>query len=150
MYIPKNIISDNTLQYNIHLALNILQYCQVHEDYTPINIQDARTKSAICLGPSVNTQYESSHSKSFYHKDMGCNTNVRHRHIPSKWSRKRVSRTFCFDKPKRAYYWRFRYHGSGHKWKSITTTNPTTRLHRGNSIHRGNSTRSYSRCLPWH
>ena len=56
MYIPKNIISDNTLQYNIHLALNILQYCQVHEDYTPINIQDARTKSAICLGPSGNTQ----------------------------------------------------------------------------------------------
>ena len=37
MYIPKTIVSGETLHYKRHLALNIGQYCQVHEYDTPRN-----------------------------------------------------------------------------------------------------------------
>ena len=56
MYIPNNIMSGKTLHYKRHLALNIGQYCQVHEEDTPRNGQTAGKKSSICLGPSGNTQ----------------------------------------------------------------------------------------------
>ena len=51
VYILKTILSVNTLHYKRHPDLNISQYCQVHEEDTQRNIQAARTKHAICLGP---------------------------------------------------------------------------------------------------
>jgi hypothetical protein len=53
---PKTIMSGETLYFKKHLSLQIGQYCQVHEEYTPRNSQVARTKGAISLGPSVNLQ----------------------------------------------------------------------------------------------
>jgi hypothetical protein len=53
---PKTIMSGETLDFNKHLSLQIGQYCQVHEEDTPRNIQVARTKGAISLGPSGNLQ----------------------------------------------------------------------------------------------
>ena len=54
--IPKTIISGETLDYKKHLILQIGQYCQVHEEDAPHNIQNPRTKGAILLGPSGNLQ----------------------------------------------------------------------------------------------
>ena len=56
MYIPKTIMSGDILNYKRHMALNIGQYCQVHEKDTPRNGQAARKKAIICLVPSGNTQ----------------------------------------------------------------------------------------------
>ena len=56
MYIPKTIMFGDILNYKRHMALNIGQYCQVHEKDTPRNGQAARKKATICLGPSGNTQ----------------------------------------------------------------------------------------------
>jgi hypothetical protein len=42
------------LDYKKHLSLQIGQYCQVHEEDNPCNIQLAHTKGAISLGPSGN------------------------------------------------------------------------------------------------
>ena len=56
MYSPKTIMYGDTLHYKRHLALKIGQYCQVHEEDTQRNDQAAMRKSAICLGPSGNTQ----------------------------------------------------------------------------------------------
>jgi hypothetical protein len=53
---PKTIMSGETLDFKKHLGLQIGQYCQVHEEDTPRNIQVARTKGAISLGPSGNIQ----------------------------------------------------------------------------------------------
>ena len=53
---PKTIISGETLDYKKNLSLSFGQYCQVHEEETPGNIQIARTKGAISLGPSGNSQ----------------------------------------------------------------------------------------------
>jgi hypothetical protein len=47
-------MSGETLDYNYHLSLQIRQYCQVHEEGHPRNIQLARTKGAISLRPSGN------------------------------------------------------------------------------------------------
>jgi hypothetical protein len=44
------------LDYNKHLSLQLGQYCQVHKEENPPNIQIARTKGAIYLGPSGNLQ----------------------------------------------------------------------------------------------
>ena len=56
VYSPKTIVSGKILQYKRHLALNIVQYFQVHEEETPRNSQAASKKAAIFLGPSGNTQ----------------------------------------------------------------------------------------------
>ena len=56
VYTPNTIMSGKTLHYNRHLVLNIGQYRQFYEEDTPGNIQAARTKSTICLGPSENNQ----------------------------------------------------------------------------------------------
>jgi hypothetical protein len=53
---PKTIMSGYMLDFKKHLSLQIGQYCQVHDEYTPRNSQVARTKGAISLGPSVNLQ----------------------------------------------------------------------------------------------
>jgi hypothetical protein len=45
-------MSGETLDFKKHLSLQIGQYCQVHEDDTPLNSQVARTKG----GPSGNLQ----------------------------------------------------------------------------------------------
>ena len=63
---PKKIMSGKTLDYKKHLSLSFGQYCQVHEEETPRNNQIARTKGAISLGPSGNSQGE--------HKFMALNT----------------------------------------------------------------------------
>ena len=56
VYIPKTIISVNTLYFKRHLSLKIVQYFQVHKEYKPRNIQADRTKSAIYFVPSGNTK----------------------------------------------------------------------------------------------
>jgi hypothetical protein len=53
---PKTIMSVETLDYKKNLSLQIWQYFQVHKEDHPCNIQLARTKGAISLGPSVNLQ----------------------------------------------------------------------------------------------
>jgi hypothetical protein len=53
---PKTIMSGETLDFKKHLSMQIGQYCQVHEEDIPRNIQVARTKGAISLGPSGNLQ----------------------------------------------------------------------------------------------
>ena len=53
---PKTIMSGETLDYKKHLHMPIGQYCQVHEEDHPCNSQLARTRGAICLGPSGNLQ----------------------------------------------------------------------------------------------
>ena len=53
---PKTIMSGETLDYKKHLSLQIGQYCQVHEEDTPRNSLNPRTKGAISLGPSGNLQ----------------------------------------------------------------------------------------------
>jgi hypothetical protein len=49
-------MSGETLDFKKHLSLQISQYCQVNEEYTPRNSQVARTKGAISLSPSGNIQ----------------------------------------------------------------------------------------------
>jgi hypothetical protein len=49
-------MSGETIDYKKHLSLQIGQYCQVHEEESTRNIQLARTKGAISLGPSGNQQ----------------------------------------------------------------------------------------------
>ena len=56
VYTPNTTMSGETLHYNRYLVLNIGQYRQFYEEDTPGNIQAARTKSTICLGPSENNQ----------------------------------------------------------------------------------------------
>jgi hypothetical protein len=53
---PKTIMSGERLDFKKHLSLHIGQYCQVHEEDTPLNRQVACTKGAISLGPSGNLQ----------------------------------------------------------------------------------------------
>ena len=53
---PKTIMYDEIIDYKKHLSLQIGQYCQVHEEDAPCNIQNPRTKGAISLGPSGNLQ----------------------------------------------------------------------------------------------
>jgi hypothetical protein len=53
---PRTIMSGETLDYKKHSSLQIGQYCQVHEEDTPHNSQNPRTKGAISLGPSGNLQ----------------------------------------------------------------------------------------------
>ena len=150
VYSPKTIVSGKILQYKRHLALNIVQYFQVHEEETPRNSQAASKKSrnipwSKWKHPRWILFYESSICKKDYQKDLGCNPNSRHRNSPSKLASKSGIRNFYFCILKRPYYLRCRAHSSGHKWKSRTTTAQTTRLHRGNSTHRGNLAIIYSR-----
>jgi hypothetical protein len=44
---PKTILSGESLDYKKHLSLQLGQYCQVHEESIPRNIQLPRTQSAI-------------------------------------------------------------------------------------------------------
>jgi len=53
---PNVIMSGTQLDYKKHLSMPIGAYCQVHEEELPRNSQKARTKGAICLGPSGNKQ----------------------------------------------------------------------------------------------
>ena len=53
---PKTIMSGELLGYKKHRSLSFGHYCQVHEEETPRNIQIARTKGSISLGPSGNSQ----------------------------------------------------------------------------------------------
>jgi hypothetical protein len=53
---PKTIMYGETLDYRKHLSLQIGQHFQVHQEVNPLNIQIARTKGAIYLGPSGNLQ----------------------------------------------------------------------------------------------
>jgi hypothetical protein len=53
---PRTIMTGETLNYKTQLTLQIGQYCQVHEEFTPRNSQLPRTQGAICLGPSGNLQ----------------------------------------------------------------------------------------------
>ena len=54
--IPTTIMTGNSLHYKKHIGLNIEQYCQVHEEDTPYNINKPRTKGAIYMVPSENLQ----------------------------------------------------------------------------------------------
>ena len=49
-------MSGEILDYKKHLSLQIRQYCKVHEEEAPQNIQNPITKGAISLGPSGNLQ----------------------------------------------------------------------------------------------
>ena len=49
-------MSGKTLDYKKHLSLSFGKYCQVYEKETPHNSQIARTKGAISLGTSGNSQ----------------------------------------------------------------------------------------------
>jgi hypothetical protein len=57
---PKNSVSDTisprTLLTGKDFCLPVGAYCQVHEDAAPYNSIIARTKAAICLGPTQNLQ----------------------------------------------------------------------------------------------
>jgi hypothetical protein len=53
---PKTIMTGETLDYKKHLCLKMGQYCQVHEEENPQNGMKPRSKAAICLGLSGNTQ----------------------------------------------------------------------------------------------
>ena len=53
---PRMIMMGESLDFKKHLSLQFGEYCQVHEEDTPRNSQTARTKAAICLGPSGNIQ----------------------------------------------------------------------------------------------
>ena len=60
MYSLNTIVSGETLHYKIHLALNIGQYCQVHEDKTPRNIQASSTKPQYALAQVETPKVDSS------------------------------------------------------------------------------------------
>ena len=45
--IPKNIISGETLDFKNYLRLQLGNYCKVHKEDIPQNIQDPRTKGEI-------------------------------------------------------------------------------------------------------
>jgi hypothetical protein len=51
---PNTIMSGETLDYKKHLSLQLGQYCQVHEEDNPRNIQIVRTKGELSLGPRGN------------------------------------------------------------------------------------------------
>ena len=53
---PRAILTGESLDYKKHLSLQFGQYCQVHQENAPTNSQKARTKGAICMGPSGNRQ----------------------------------------------------------------------------------------------
>ena len=53
---PRAILNGENLNYNRHLKLQFGQYCQVRDNETPRESENARTQGAICLGPSVNQQ----------------------------------------------------------------------------------------------
>ena len=53
---PQVIMKGEQLDFKKHLNVQLGSYCQVHEEGTPRNNQVARTKAAICLGPSGNAQ----------------------------------------------------------------------------------------------
>ena len=53
---PRMILTGESLDYKKHLCLQFGEYCQTHENETPRNSMKARTKAAICLGPSGNKQ----------------------------------------------------------------------------------------------
>jgi hypothetical protein len=70
---PKTIMLGETLNYKKHLSLQIGQYCQVHEEDHHRNIQLARTKGAISLGPSGNMQVGFKFMALNTGKKLGCN-----------------------------------------------------------------------------
>ena len=54
--ITTKIMTGKSLHYKKDIGLHIGQYCQVHEEDTPCNIDQPLTKRAICMGPSGNIQ----------------------------------------------------------------------------------------------
>ena len=53
---PRTLLTGSTLNYKKDFSLPFGAYCQVHEDAAPRNSMIARTKAAICLGPTQNLQ----------------------------------------------------------------------------------------------
>ena len=47
---PRNIVTGQTLNYNIHFKLPFGDYAQVHENEEPRNSMKKHTLGAICLG----------------------------------------------------------------------------------------------------
>ena len=55
---PKTIMSDETLDLKKHLCLQLVQYCQVHDERSPHNIQATINKGGVYLGTTGNFQCE--------------------------------------------------------------------------------------------
>mmetsp|Transcript_36183 Transcript_36183/g.51177 ORF Transcript_36183/g.51177 Transcript_36183/m.51177 type:complete len:412 (+) Transcript_36183:1053-2288(+) len=53
---PRELLTDESLDYKKHLCQQFGDYCQVHEEDEPRNSQTPRTQGAICMGPSGNAQ----------------------------------------------------------------------------------------------
>jgi hypothetical protein len=56
VYSPRTILMGETLDFKKHLALELGEYVQVHEEDKPCNGQAPHTKAAICMGLSGNCQ----------------------------------------------------------------------------------------------
>ena len=53
---PTTIMTGDILHYKKHIGVHIGQYFQVHEEDTPYNSNQSRTKGSTCMGTSVNIQ----------------------------------------------------------------------------------------------
>jgi Reverse transcriptase (RNA-dependent DNA polymerase) len=53
---PRTLLTGSTLNFKKDFSLPFGAYCQVHEEAAPRNSMNARTKAAICLGPTQNLQ----------------------------------------------------------------------------------------------
>ena len=49
-------MSGEILDFKNHIRLQLVKYCQVHEEEIPRNIQASRTKEGVFLGTSGNLQ----------------------------------------------------------------------------------------------
>jgi hypothetical protein len=54
VYSPRTILTGETLNFKLHLALEFREYVQVHEEDKPRNGQAPRIKAAISMEPSSN------------------------------------------------------------------------------------------------
>ena len=52
--IPTEIMAGDSLHYQKHIGLHIVQYFQVHEEKTSHTNNKQRTKGFICMGSSSN------------------------------------------------------------------------------------------------
>ena len=130
VYSPNNILYRKTLRYKRQLDLKISNYCQVHQEGTPRNIQADRKKSSICLEPRGNNpvifNFMSLYSEKEITRRIWDSILIPDTVIARVTElAKKEPESFYFCIPQRPYYWRFQYHRSGHKQKSITTKKPT-------------------------
>ena len=56
VYSPRTLVSGETLDWKKNFSIQVGQYAQVAEHEQPRNSQAARTRGAVCLGPSRNIQ----------------------------------------------------------------------------------------------